>query len=200
MNTLTDTTMTTLRIFSNKKRVATGKPWKNLFLQVYPILKEFKSAEEWKQSWGQTSVEPRAAPAKKPTTRSSSKWAFTKEFSITAPAGEYYIGDLCYALHDHIYKKVFGDTAYSGGLYKKGHSFFLVDGTSCGDGTYSDDYDREYMVDAGIIGICSNDLINRESRSLRGGHIYIFKEPVECVFKDGLFSFESGTESFEIQT
>ena len=192
--------MTTLRIYSNEKRVATGKPWKNLFLQVYPVLKEFKSIEEWQQSWDGTSMKYSTPAMKEPKATLGSKWAYTKEFSFTAPAGAYYIGDLCYAFNEDFYDNVFGDTGYSGGLYKKDHSFFLVDGTSAGDGTYSDTYGREFLVDAGIIGICSKDLIDHESPSLGGGHIHIFKEPVKCIFKDGLFRFISGKNSFTIET
>lgn len=38
----------TIRAIVNNKRVATGKPWKNQFLQVYPELKTFASEAEWR--------------------------------------------------------------------------------------------------------------------------------------------------------
>jgi hypothetical protein len=38
----------TVRAVLNEKRIATGKPWQNGFLQVYPEQKTFASEAEWR--------------------------------------------------------------------------------------------------------------------------------------------------------
>ncbi len=46
-----DSTMSsTVRVFIEKKRIATGKPWKNQFLQVYPTKAVFPSEAEWRSA------------------------------------------------------------------------------------------------------------------------------------------------------
>ena len=76
------------------------------------------------------------------------------------PAGKYYVGDLCYVMHDE------WDEACS--LFFQGRKdngcnegeFNLRDGrrfvsysTKWGDGTYKDQFGKQYGVDAGIIGL-----------------------------------------------
>jgi hypothetical protein len=194
--------MSTSRIFSNGKRVATGTVWKDKFLQVYPVKKEFASHDHWVNTWAKAltitvareeiitvpiSSPPAPAPAPAPTTED---WSYRKELHFTAPPGKYYVGDLCYALYNDMYKSVFGGQGYSGGLYQKGPSFFLVASTYAGDGAYVDSNGREYLVDAGIIGICSWDLVDEKSRSIHGGHMMSFTHRTHCLFRDGIFHFD----------
>jgi hypothetical protein len=111
------------------------------------------------------------------------------------------VGDLCYALQDDVYENVFGGENYSGGLYQKGSSFFLVDRTYAGDGEYVDSSGREYLVDAGIIGICSWDLVNEKNHSIHGGQVMTFTHHTHCLFKDGIFNFDDFHENgFTIRT
>lgn len=125
-----------------------------------------------------------------------------KYFATTAtvlPAGRYYIGDLCYALKNEIYHGVFGDTAYSEGLYKMSDEQFFVSRTKYGDGSYKGTNGFEYGVDAGIIGIASTLLCNPEE-DVYGGTLHTFTEPVACTFKNGFFQLNSGDFNLEIDT
>ena len=143
---------------------------------------------------------PALPPSPPPPTPSANSWAYRKELTFTAPAGTYYIGDLCYALYENIYDNVFGGCSYRPGFYSKGSSFFMVDGTAYGDGDYEGSDGHHYLVDAGIIGICSADLIDPDNTSVRGGKIHTFTEPVEIRFKGGAFYFTSGYTHLTIDT
>jgi hypothetical protein len=76
----------------------------------------------------------------------------------------------------------------------------MVDGTSYGDGDYKGSDGHHYLVDAGIIGICSADLIDPKNPSVSGGKIHTFSEPVEIRFNNGVFYFTSGYTHLEINT
>lgn len=199
--------MATVRIIQYNTRIATGKPWKDIFLQVFPEVYAFKSEDEWKSFWAakeehvkKEEVIPRTkkpSPKKKhssvKTKRNAASqakgWNHMKTKTFTAPPGTYYIGDLCYALHHDIYDGVFGGTSYDTGLYEKDDMVFFLSGTFAGDGAYKGSDDFEYCVDSGTIGICSLKLVDFEKTSYRLGRILEFKTPVECHFKDGLFRF-----------
>ena len=208
--------MPTVRAYLGNKRMATGKEWKGKFLQVYPSKKEFASQTEWYEAWRKTlsdsihfEVEKVPTVAPVPTTPlrsetsnpiSTAGWTYTPQLTYTAPPGRYYIGDLCYALHDDIYDRVFGGECYERGLYSKGSSFFLVDGTAYGDGQYMGTDGYPYAVDAGIIGICSADLIDSKNTSICGGMIHSFDAPVNMTFNNGIFRFQSGSSTLIIDT
>lgn len=215
--------MATVRVYFNNQRLATGKPWKEGFLQVYPVLKEFPSETAWRGIWesvlgttGRFEVQgpsakvvaaltvplpPSPPPTRTQTGPTADGWTFKPVTYFTAPPGKYYIGDLCYALTQEIYDGVFGGQDYECGLYTKGTSFFLVDHTAFGDGCYKDSYGRDYLVDAGIIGICSEDLIDLESPSLYGGHIItVHGDELDCSFGGGLFKFRHGFQRFIVNT
>ena len=82
----------------------------------------------------------------------------------------FYIGDLCYALNDDIYDEVWGDADYEDGIYEDPASgfSFAVAGTAYGDGTYTDDWLREYGVDAGNISLVPGELVEDTT----GGHYF----------------------------
>jgi hypothetical protein len=206
----------TLRLFVNDKRISTAVLTnKGGFLQVFPEKKTFTSEEAWRTSWKhicfpevrvdtKMNAQPAAVAKGKKQPESPrfnpKEWSHAYTHTYTAPAGSYYIGDLCYALGDDVYDKVFGDVGgYDAGLYtnKTTGGFFLVSGTAYGDGLYRGSDYKEFAVDAGIIGIAPMSLAKKGTE---GGHVYTFKEPVKCRFGDGVFRFTSGTTRLVIDT
>lgn len=200
----------TLRLFVNNERVSTAIQTKEgAILQVYPTKEEFFSEDDWRRSW-KHKYQPEfhvetgvvKAKTKAPDARPfvCEEWECEEKRSFTAPAGTYYIGDICYPLSKDIYKKVFGEMGdYRYGLYTntKTNEFFLVGNTADGDGTYRSNDCKEFPVDAGVIGILPVSLIHEDSS---GGHIYTFTEPVKCKFAGGIFRFSSGDRSIVINT
>ena len=83
------------------------------------------------------------------------------------PAGEYYIGDLCYVMTDEEWNQ-FCKITISGPKVLDGE-FELPDGrkfatycTAYGDGLYRDQYENSYSVDAGLIGCIKREDIRIE--------------------------------------
>ena len=99
------------------------------------------------------------------------------------PAGKYYVGDLCYVMHDE-WDEVCGlffegrdDHGCNQGVFqlKDGRKFASFN-TKWGDGVYFDQGGEEYGVDAGLIGCISlNDIdLNADGNSTLGGQIIQF--------------------------
>jgi hypothetical protein len=103
---------------------------------------------------------------------------------MTMPAGKYYVGDLCYVMHE-CWDEVCG-------LFFKGRTdggcnegeFNLKDGrrfvsynTKWGDGCYYDESENEYGVDAGLIGcICLDDIdFTNDENQINGGNVIEFR-------------------------
>jgi len=227
---------TTSRFFINDKRVSTAVITKNGdFLQVYPEKKVFTSEAEWRIFWEKDSTPkfhvettPATAPKKtraakpsaaksspaKPTLAKKSEWSVQHDTNtFTFPAGEYYIGDLCYALPDDVYDRIFGELGgYEAGLYEKKNStdLFFLGNTAFGDGCFYGSDENQFFVDAGIIGIMSKSLLKKPNKADAtnllaskpgdGGHFYKFDTPVTCRFKDGRFSFRSKYQYLMIDT
>jgi hypothetical protein len=99
------------------------------------------------------------------------------------PAGKYYVGDLCYVMHDE-WDEVCGlffegrdDHGCNQGMFKlKDGRTFASFNTKYGDGAYFDQNGEEYGVDAGLIGcIALNDIdLNADGNFTRGGQIIQF--------------------------
>lgn len=118
------------------------------------------------------------------------------------PAGVYYVGDLCYVLHDEwdeICNWSFpSDGSFAGkgrqgvGQLKDGRSFALFS-TAYGDGCYADNQGREYGVDAGLIGCILVSSINlnnpQNGHGLKGGNVIYFSDPFNVGSTDGRISF-----------
>lgn len=114
------------------------------------------------------------------------------------PAGEYYIGDLCYDMLDDAYDNIWGNKfCYSSGLYhrQKGdeHVYFGMLQTDFGDGRMEDaESGREYTIDAGHIGIASASICKRSMPE----YLVKFTDTVHVTFDGGTrYSFWSGSGS-----
>lgn len=104
---------------------------------------------------------------------------------MTMPAGKYYVGDLCYVLHDEWHEVC--DITSSGNDCLEGE-FTLKDGrrfatysTKFGDGLYYDNYGNRYPVDAGLIGCVLLDAIDltNTANDLSLGNVVEFADDFE---------------------
>lgn len=103
---------------------------------------------------------------------------------MTMPAGEYYIGDLCYVMHDE-WNEVCdyicdfadsGKTTEGEFTLKDGRRFAVYD-TAYGDGVYYDQYGNDYGVDAGVIGcILTSDISESDKKNIPDGHVHLFEK------------------------
>ena len=117
------------------------------------------------------------------------------------PAGEYYIGDLCYVMH-----KEWDDVC---SLFFKGNTngrcnqgeFVLKDGrrfagynTKWGDGEYRDQFNNRYLVDSGCIGcILVSDIVEMDKRNIDLGNVIKMTKEFDTSNIDGLISFNNIT-------
>lgn len=112
------------------------------------------------------------------------------------PAGRYYVGDLCYVMHD-VWDEVC-DLMFphdNSGVYGK---FKLKDGrefavypTMYGDGSYYDGSGREYWVDAGVIGCILESDIRDPSPTIEGGNVMDFANEFKTGEDRGVIRFGS---------
>ena len=112
-------------------------------------------------------------------------------------SGTYYVGDLCYVLHDEwdeVCELIIKDNVCLDGEFtlKDGRRFAIY-GTAYGDGTYLDQSGNEYGVDAGSIGCILLSDINLESEGnfLTGGNIVPFESDFRTDEEDGRIMFGS---------
>jgi hypothetical protein len=107
---------------------------------------------------------------------------------FTMPAGAYYIGDLCYVMHEDWDE--FCELTIEGNNVKDG-VFTLKDGTrfatfttKYGDGSYHSTIGN-IGVDAGLVGcIRIGDIKQSDRKNVKDGCAAIFNEEFEC-FSDG---------------
>lgn len=96
------------------------------------------------------------------------------------PAGNYYVGDLCYVLHDEWDEvcalTIKGNSCLDGEFNLKDGRRFATYGTKWGDGQYRDNHGKKYSVDAGLIGcILLNDVdLLNDNNFLHGGQVIEF--------------------------
>lgn len=85
---------------------------------------------------------------------------------MTMPAGEYYVGDLCYVVEewdDYCSVIIQGDNCLDGEFHMPDGRKFASYGTAWGDGVYEDGEGRQYSVDAGLIGcILVSDITRKD--------------------------------------
>ena len=115
-------------------------------------------------------------------------------------AGTYYIGDLCYVMHDRWDE--FCSLTCSGNRVLDGE-FNLADGTRFatfttmyGDGTYKDELGNEYPVDAGRIGcVRVEDIAPEELANIVNGRVVEFVRDFTTFSSGGVISI--GTVSID---
>lgn len=109
------------------------------------------------------------------------------------PAGKYWVGDLCYVMHEewddvcNLFFKDRNDQGCNQGefILKDGRRFASFN-TKWGDGCYQDQNGRSYGVDAGLIGcIRVEDIdLNYGDNFTRGGNIIDFPNDFNCWYED----------------
>ena len=118
---------------------------------------------------------------------------------MTMPAGKYYVGDLCYVMHecwDEVCDlTISNNQCLTGEFTMKDGVRFATYGTEHGDGEYQDQDGRKYSVDAGAIGciriedIDKTDYVGVGSNFIEGGQIIDFPQDFETSSKDGVIVF-----------
>ena len=112
-------------------------------------------------------------------------------------AGEYYVGDLCYVLHerwDEVCSLIIkGNKCIDGEFELADGTKFAIYGTAYGDGTYRDLVGNEYWVDAGSIGcVLMKDIdLSVEGNQTMGGQIIDFKNDFITSYDNGVIKFGS---------
>ena len=114
---------------------------------------------------------------------------------IKMPAGTYYVGDLCYVMHnewDEACELFFSgrtDHGCNEGKFKlKDGREFVSFNTAYGDGEYYDTYGNAYDVDSGGIGCIRINNI-KEDLPKCGFNIVTFDTDFECSTDDGILMF-----------
>ena len=120
---------------------------------------------------------------------------------MTMPAGRYYIGDLCYVMHDEWDEvcNLFFPPGDNIGPGREGE-FVLADGrrfasfgTAYGDGVYRSNIGTDHAVDSGSIGCIRvediNDTTYDADRIKELGAIVEFAQPFEVSEDQGLLIF-----------
>jgi hypothetical protein len=94
-------------------------------------------------------------------------------------AGKYYIGDLCYVMHDRWDEfcalTCTDNRVLDGEFNLKDGTRFATFTTKWGDGVYEDEQGNEYPVDAGLIGcIRIDDIAAEERENVANGRVVEF--------------------------
>lgn len=117
------------------------------------------------------------------------------------PAGEYYIGDICYALDNKIYEGIWGGNNYGNGKYVCESHNFVVNTTHSGDGYFpSNSPGVYYCVDAGNIGMVHDSLIDKHKLEclMKCGSMHIFTGDVSFEYDSGTFTVDCKTDNFHL--
>ena len=107
-----------------------------------------------------------------------------KNVGVLVPAGQYVIGDPCYAVPDDDWLPLLETCDYFRspiGYVKDGIQKFavLAFGTKWGDGCYAGTDGREYGVDAGLLGLVPVDIV--KDLPEHEGFIVTFDKPTLCM-------------------
>nr|QMP83779.1 MAG: hypothetical protein [Caudoviricetes sp.] len=109
---------------------------------------------------------------------------------MTMPAGSYYVGDLCYILHDEwdeVCSLIIKDEVLDGEFNLKDGRRFAIYSTQYGDGSYSTSTNHSLSVDAGCIGCILIDDIDQSNPTnhIDDGMIVEFDSPFNTSGYDG---------------
>lgn len=114
---------------------------------------------------------------------------------MTMPAGKYWVGDLCYVLHDEwseVCDMIFvnKNNVMDGEFTLKDGRSFAIYSTKYGDGVYYDNYGREYGVDAGCLGcVLVEDIdVGNTDNNIALGHVVEFTDEFVTGGEDPLTS------------
>jgi len=114
------------------------------------------------------------------------------------PAGRYYIGDLCYVMHDEwaevcdlMFPPIDRQRGVNGEFTLKDGRRFASFGTAYGDGSYRSNIGTEHGVDSGSIGcIRVEDIRDNTYDDIESlGAVVEFEEPFEVSEDQGLIVF-----------
>jgi hypothetical protein len=113
------------------------------------------------------------------------------------PAGKYYIGDLCYVMHEEwdevceLFFKGRTDHGCNQGefMLKDGRRFACYN-TRWGDGVYFDEARNRYPVDAGCIGcILVSDITPGDNNNVSSGTVHDMDRDFNSSTEDGVLTF-----------
>jgi len=101
-------------------------------------------------------------------------------------AGRYYVGDLCYnkAIDWKSFIAESEKIDFSGGQITVDGTLMWFHTTAYGDGTFKDNSGREYMVDAGLIGVIR---VSDDITEISGGQIIEFYRDFTPHYDNGNF-------------
>jgi len=108
------------------------------------------------------------------------------------PAGQYYIGDLCYVMSDAEWNDfcsitIQGHRCLSGEFVLNDGRRFATYQTKYGDGLYQDQFENRYGVDAGLIGCIRIEDIRVDKYNIKElGSIVEFKTDFVTSYEDGV--------------
>jgi hypothetical protein len=104
------------------------------------------------------------------------------------PAGNYYVGDLCYVIPNNLWDEFLGnwDFDYSGVYGDFLSSLYWVAETEYGDGIYDDQFGNTYAVDAGIIGCINLDQGLEIKNKNAWGQFIKFDSEFTCLLDGGV--------------
>lgn len=113
------------------------------------------------------------------------------------PAGQYYIGDLCYVMHkewdevcEYICDWTDSGKVTEGEFTLKDGRRFAVYNTAYGDGCYDDQYGNSYGVDAGVIGcILTSDISPEDKDNVSDGQVHLFGKEFATYTDEGKLYF-----------
>jgi hypothetical protein len=110
--------------------------------------------------------------------------------SAVLPAGQYIVGDPCYAVEEQglwmslLESADFGSNPHVYEAQHKQHQFTAVS-TLYGDGVYEDEQGRSYGVDAGLIGVTPAP---NATTAPNGTHLVHFDQPFQVSKEDGVIT------------
>lgn len=115
--------------------------------------------------------------------------------TVTLKAGTYWIGDLCYVMHevwDEVCERVIqGDAVLEGKFGLADGREFVMFNTMYGDGVYNDHNLNDYPVDSGNIGaILLDSIANTPDNDKSLGHVYTFETDFTCDADNGTLRFD----------